>query len=123
MTKKFEDLLTAYMVARDRVETENRKYGLFEEKPTFDVAIQERREARQKLLAYVEELEAERRLIPVSERLPELNQDVFGLVDGVIVVGSFYQDLEYGIYFSDGGSGMLVATHWTHMPELPEVEQ
>jgi hypothetical protein len=123
MTKKFEDLLTAYMVARDRVETENRKYGLFEEKPTFDVAIQERREARQKLLAYVEELEAERRLIPVSERLPELNQDVFGLVDGVIVVGSFYQDLEYGIYFSDGGSGMLVATHWTYMPELPEAER
>jgi hypothetical protein len=122
-TKKFEDLLTAYMVARDRVETENRKYGLFEEKPTFDVAIQERREARQKLLAYVEELEAERRLIPVSERLPELNQDVFGLVDGVIVVGSFYQDLEYGIYFSDGGSGMLVATHWTYMPELPEAER
>jgi hypothetical protein len=123
MTKKFEDLLTAYMVARDRVETENRKYGLFEEKPTFDVAIQERREARQKLLAYVEELEAERRLIPVSERLPELNQDVFGLVDGVIVVGSFYQDLEYGIYFSDGGSGMLVATHWMPLPELPEAER
>ena len=123
MTKKFEDLLTAYMVARDHVETENRKYGLFEKKPTLDVAIQERREARQKLLAYVAELESARRLIPVSERLPELNQDVFGLVDGVIVVGSFYQDLEYGIYFSDGGSGMLVATHWTYMPELPEAER
>ena len=123
MSEKFVNLLTMYLVARDYVETENRKYGLFEEKPTFDVAIQERREARQKLLAYVEELEAERRLIPVSERLPELNQDVFGLVDGVIVVGSFYQDLEYGIYFSDGGSGMLVATHWTYMPELPEAER
>ena len=123
MSKRFEDLLTAYMVARDHVETENRKYGLFEEKPTLDVALQERREARRELLEYVAELESARRLIPVSERLPELNQDVFGLVDGVIVVGSFYQDLEYGIYFSDGGSGMLVATHWTYMPELPEAER
>jgi len=59
MSKRFEDLLTAYMVARDHVETENRKYGLFEEKPTLDVAIQERREARRKLLAYIAEIEAE----------------------------------------------------------------
>ena len=123
MSKQFEDLLTMYLVARDYVETENRKYGLFEEKPTLDIAIQERREARQKLLAYVAELEAKRRWIPVSERLPELNQDVLGLVDDVIVAGSFYQDLVYGVYFSDGGSGMLVATHWMPLPELPEVER
>jgi len=58
MSKKFEDLLTAYMVARDRVNTENGKYELFEEKPTLDIAIQERREARSKLLAYVAELES-----------------------------------------------------------------
>ena len=58
MSKKFEDLLTAYMVARDYVNTENRKYELFEEKPTLDIAIQERREARQKLLDYVAELES-----------------------------------------------------------------
>ena len=58
MSKKFEDLLTAYMVARDRVNTENRKYELFDEKPTLDIAIQERREARSKLLAYVAELES-----------------------------------------------------------------
>ena len=58
MSKKFDDLLTAYMVARDRVNTENRKYELFDEKPTLDIAIQERREARSKLLAYVAELES-----------------------------------------------------------------
>jgi DNA-binding transcriptional regulator YbjK len=58
MSKKFDDLLTAYMVARDRVNTENKKYELFEEKPTLDIAIQERREARSKLLAYVAELES-----------------------------------------------------------------
>ena len=58
MSKKFDDLLTAYMVARDYVNTESRKYELFEEKPTLDIAIQERREARSKLLAYVAELES-----------------------------------------------------------------
>ena len=58
MSEKFVNLLTMYLVARDYVETENRKYGLFEENSTLDVAIQERREARQKLLAYVAELEA-----------------------------------------------------------------
>ena len=58
MSKKFEDLLTAYIVARDYVERENRKYELFEEKPTLGIAIQERREARSKLLAYVAELES-----------------------------------------------------------------
>ena len=58
MSKKFDDLLTAYMVARDYVNTESRKYELFDEKPTLDIAIQERREARSKLLAYVAELES-----------------------------------------------------------------
>jgi hypothetical protein len=123
MSKKFEDLLTAYMVARDYVETENRKYGLFEEKPTLDIAIEERREARRKLVEYVAELEAERRWIPVSEKLPELNQDVLALVDDEIVCGSFYQDWEHGIYFSDGRNCMLVATHWMPLPEPPVSEE
>ena len=123
MSKQFEDLLTAYMVARDHVETENRKHGLFEEKPTLDIAIQERRKAKQKLLAYIAELESERRWIPVSESLPELNQDVVALVDDYIVAGSFYHDWEHGIYFSDGGSALLVATHWMPLPEPPEVER
>jgi hypothetical protein len=69
MSEKFVDLLTAYMVARDHVETENRKYGLFEEKPTLSVAIRERREVRQKLLAYVAELEAKAGVVS-----PELNK-------------------------------------------------
>lgn len=58
MSKQFEDLLTAYMVVRDYVEAEHRKYKLLDEKPELDIAIEERREARRKLLAYVAELEA-----------------------------------------------------------------
>jgi hypothetical protein len=59
-----------YLVARDYVETENRKYGLFEEKPTLDMAINELREARRELLAYVAELEekeANRKNVEVVE--------------------------------------------------------
>jgi hypothetical protein len=124
MSKQFEDLLTMYLVARDHVESENRKYGLFEENSTLDVAIQERREARQKLLAYVAELEAERRLIPVSERLPELNQDVLAMVDGDIVVGHFYEQWDGEVFFSWIEVGaMTVATHWMPLPEPPVSEE
>ena len=69
MSEKFVDLLIAYMIARDYVETENRKYGLFEKKSTL-VAIRERREARRKLVDYVAELEAKaasRKNVEVTE--------------------------------------------------------
>ena len=118
MSKRFEDLLTAYMVARDHVETENRKYGLFEEKPTLDVAIQERREARQKLLAYVAELEAERRWIPVDEN---------PAVSGIYLVQNIYDDI-YPVKFDAKTETWELQNydtiiHWTNIPELPEAER
>lgn len=75
------------------------------------------------LQARIQELEAERRWIPVSEWLPEMNQDVLAMVDDEIVCGSFYQDWEHGFYFSDGRNCMLVATHWMPLPEPPVSEE
>ena len=137
MTKKFEDLLTAYMVARDRVETENRKYRLFEEKPTFDVAIQERREARRKLLAYVAELESERRWIPVSERMPEDGQEALICYDGNIYLTTYeaqtaYLDDHNNSVICRGfrveandflcAEGRDFPSHWMPLPEPPVSE-
>ena len=88
-----------------------------------------RNEARNNLEEYIAELEAAQRWIPVSERLPELDQDVFAVVEGEIKVGHFYQELDFienkyeNIYFSAGGEGLLVATHWMPLPKLPEVQE
>jgi hypothetical protein len=119
MSEKFVNLLTMYLVARDYVETENRKYGLFEEKPTLDVALQERREARRKLLTYVAELESERRWIPVSEP-PEVGKPVLVLtVDGEITSGMLVPDGWTNPRF-DFREGEVA--HWMQSPEPPVSE-
>jgi NMD protein affecting ribosome stability and mRNA decay len=72
------------------------------------------------LTTRIAELEEERRWIPVSERLPELDQDVFAVVEGEIVKGHFYQDFDGVTHFSTDDDALLVATHWFPMPQLPE---
>lgn len=72
--------------------------------------------------ARIAELETERRWIPVSEGLPELDQDVFAVVDGELDRGHFYQQWDGEVFFSSDEKGaMMVATHWMPLPELPEV--
>jgi len=71
----------------------------------------------------IAELEAERRWIPVSERLPELDQDVLAIVDDNVAVGHFYDDQYHPICFSTDDDCLLVATHWMPLPELPEVQE
>lgn len=86
------------------------------------------------LYEYIDELEAAQRWIPVSERLPELDQDVLAVVEGEIKVGHFYQELDFiepddddeegNIYFSVFDDGLLVATHWFPIPDgLEEREE
>ena len=71
----------------------------------------------------VAKLEAAQRWIPVSERLPELDQDVLAIVEGDIVTGHFYQQWDGEIYFSSDDEGaMMVATHWMPLPNPPEVK-
>lgn len=83
-----------------------------------------RNEARNNLEEYIAELEAAQRWIPVSERLPELDQDVLAIVEGDIVTGHFYQQWDGEIYFSSDDEGaMMVATHWMPLPQPPEVQE
>ena len=72
------------------------------------------------LRAEVERLRAERRWIPVEERLPELSQDVIicdGRLGDLIIAwrarntGNFYN-----------GEQQLHPTHWMPLPPLPGEE-
>ena len=82
------------------------------------------RECHLRAVARIAELEAERRWIPVSERLP-LDDGYYWTMD------IFKQEQKYK--FSQGKwrdqSGMLVefsathVTHWMPLPEPPEVQE
>jgi len=62
--------------------------------------------------------------IPVSERLPELDQDVLAIVDDDIVIGSFGQGWDGEISFDrDEVGSTRYVTHWMPLPEPPEVRQ
>ena len=97
-------------------------------------------DARVKLCEYIDEVEGleedsgsydslipdwanepKQRWIPVSERLPELDQDVLAIVEDCIAIGHFYEEWGGDVYFSwDDVGAMQVATHWMPLPELPE---
>jgi len=69
-------------------------------------------------LRRVEALEAERRWVPVGERLP---------VDDSLVIASFINygvmpvRFKYGKWFSSGFSLASPPTHWQYLPAPPEV--
>ena len=76
------------------------------------------------LTARIAELEAAQRWIPVSERLPELDQDVLAVVDDDIVIGSFGQGWDGEISFDrDEVGSTRYVTHWMPLPEPPEVQE
>ena len=72
----------------------------------------------------IAELEAERRWIPVSERLPEVNEDVFTVVydtnDGSTSVSALKHHGD-GVWFI-WDKGYYVVTHWMPLPKPPEVQ-
>jgi len=62
--------------------------------------------------------------IPVSERLPELDQDVLAIVDDDIVIGSFGQGWDGEISFDrDEVGSTRYVTHWMPLPEPPEAQE
>ena len=73
------------------------------------------------------------RWIPVSERLPEFNQDVTVIFyDGTISNGHFYESFDFvlkknnGVYFDDRGRDPQIwheaIAYWKY-EDLPEVEE
>ncbi len=77
------------------------------------------------LNARIAELEAAQRWIPVSERLPEVNEDVFTVVydtnDGSTSVSALKHHGD-GVWFI-WDKGYYVVTHWMPMPKLPEAQE
>ena len=72
------------------------------------------------LEAEVEALKAERRWIPVSERLPEEGEEVVVAVEGGFVYPDTFDCVSEGIlHFYDSCN----VTHWMPLPEPPEVEK
>ena len=67
------------------------------------------------LHARIAELEAERRWIPVGERLPEERQNVLALDRTGTAYHWEYSRSLSNIFVSD-------YTHWMPLPQLPEVE-
>lgn len=73
----------------------------------------------------IAELEAERRWIPVSERLPEEDKRVVLYSHGVMAVGwgRYELDIWYWECWDDKWSSWDTPTHWMPLPEPPEVKQ
>ena len=74
------------------------------------------------LNARIAELEAERRWIPVSERLPE-DGEVVWLWDGNNLGMGYYLVLSGCFMDRDTPLRRIKPTHWMPLPQLPEVQE
>jgi len=83
---------------------------------TMACGASQKHQARRNLEDYIAELEAARRWIPVSERLPKEKQSVLALDR----TGTAYH-WEYSKCLSNIFVGYY--THWMPLPEPPEVEK
>ena len=98
----------------------------------YDQAMMRTYGERKALKARIAELEAERRWIPVSERLPEDGESVLIAVDSAFapychVYEAFHHSAATqwatanGLYFH--GVEYARVTHWMPLPKPPEVEK
>ena len=79
------------------------------------------REVAEHVTARIAELEAERRWIPVSERLPE-DGEVVWLWDGNNLGMGYYLVLTRQFMDRDTPLRRIKPTHWMPLPEPPEVK-
>ena len=82
----------------------------------YDQAMMRTYGERKALKARIAELEAERRWIPVGERLPEERQNVLALDKTGTAYHWEYSRSLSNIFVSD-------YTHWMPLPGMPEAEE
>lgn len=90
-----------------------------EREPDWQTRIED---ARCELKTYVAELESGRRWIPVSERLPEANQDVlvFDRRGDITIDYLVAFNIEGVAYYTNADDGALF---WMPLPQPPEVQE
>lgn len=126
------DLSTAALLAATRIERLEKKI------PALNVDLAEASMhayngeiARMKLEAELARLNAERRWIPVSERLPEIHDDYDGEKSDCCyaidihkcVWIAYYRPDEKDWYELPAGIILTTITHWMPLPEPPEGER
>ena len=80
------------------------------------------REVAEHVTARIAELEAERRWIPVGERLPEDGEFVLAWDDEIIEVLE-YKNTFGGASFLNIADTTVYPTHWMPLPQPPEVQE
>ncbi len=126
-TRPIEDALNA------RIAELSQAVGLITTlKPTMvmdaDHPLEMAKEVAEYVTARIAELEAERRWIPVSERLPEDMTEVLVLHGLCVTTANYYHYRgllsKHGWYQIDGMKlGVSWATHWMPLPKPPEVKE
>ena len=117
--ERFCELLSAYNETDEKwmpIQKAHELLGSVNE----DEIWEQRHAAADALFTYIAELEAERRWIPVSERLPEANTPVLTISkDNNEPVTAWLED----DFWWSSVDWSLSVTHWMPIPKLPEVQE
>jgi len=80
-------------------------------------------EALQEKQEHVQDLEQERRWIPISERLPEMNKTVLVVCGSVTIAKRKVDIIKNYCWVEIDGMELKHVTHWQSLPQLPQEEE